>query len=158
MSSSEIKALIEAIFKGVTLDGGVSQLQCEVMDNYGEGVTHREFILLPQKEVTDDWAAVPEETLLYTAYLDAKGFRYYIPAFMLSCLATDLWLSDTIFTLYPKQDTSWSHRMSQYSLLNAQQRSAIAQFLHWLPQIIELDRKDTIRTERALRNYWQQFL
>jgi len=43
MDSSTMKALIEAAFKNVILDGGASQLQCEVMDNYGEGVTNEEF-------------------------------------------------------------------------------------------------------------------
>ncbi len=158
MDLSEMKALIEAAFKNVTLDGGVSQLQSEVMDNYGEGVTHSEFVRLPLREVTDDWTAFPVADFFSFSYLDAKGFRYYIPALLLDALGAGEWTSETLFALRAKKDHLWDYHMNQYSLLNAQQLSAIAQFLHWLPQLIELDYEDEKLTQLALRDYWHRYL
>ncbi len=154
-----MKALIEAAFKNVILDGGASQLQCEVMDNYGEGVTNEEFLRLPQKEITNDWAAVPEETLLYTAYLDDKGFRYYIPTFMISCLNRGDLVTETIFALDARPGDLWNYKMSQFSLLNLHQRSTIAQFLYSLPDLVEIRwHEDKVCIERAFTNYWHQYL
>ena len=158
MNSSEIKTLIEAAFQNVTLDGGVSQLQSQVMDNYGEGVTTAEFNRLPRREVTNDWKAFPVETFFSFSYLDAKGFRYYIPALMTESLEKGVWIGETISALYPKNDHLREHRFSQYALLNPQQRVAITQFLSWLSHRVELDHHYQVQVERALRNYWHQYV
>ena len=81
---------ITTAFRGVTLYDGISIRQGEVCDNYGKDndgreVSDAEFASIPRGEITDDWSALPLNELErypYLAYLDSKGFRYYIPAFL----------------------------------------------------------------------------
>lgn len=165
MNYSQIQVAIQTAFQGVILDGGVSVRQAEVMDNWGRGITNKEFQALPLEENTENWMALSGETLEqfpYLSYLDAKGFRFYIPAFMLSVLASyqpsSLRVISTLSSLYPKQDTYGEHSLNQYSLLNQEQRSAIASFLSCLPATVPLDLEDQRIVERAIRNYWHEYL
>lgn len=64
----------------------------------------------------------------------------------------------TLTGLYPKKDDSWNYHMHRYSLLNAPQKAAIARFLVELPKLVELDSEDQRTVERALRNYWGEYL
>lgn len=165
MNAGELEAMIREAFNGVRLDGGTSLLQAEVMDNYGEGVTDKEFAALPLQEITDNWAALSPETLAkysYLPHMDAKGFRYYIPAFMINSLrgydSLDT-LTEAISALYPSLDKdSWDYAMMHYSQLDNDQLRAVAKFLKWLPEIIELGWEDQTRAERAIRNFWHQYL
>lgn len=79
---------IRAAFAGVVLSNGTSLKQAQVIDRFGEGVTEKEFNRLPLSEVTDSWEKVPWAELESdnVAHLDPEGWRYYIPAFMLSVL------------------------------------------------------------------------
>jgi hypothetical protein len=48
--------------------------------------------------------------------------------------------------------------MYRYSLLNPEQKTAIARFLEALPKLVELDFQDQKIVPRALRNYWGEYL
>lgn len=169
MNTAELRDLIIAAFRDVTLDGGISLWQGEVCDNYGRdndgrAVSEAKFNAIPRTELTEDWSALPLaelESYPYLAYLDARGFRYYIPAFLLA------WLEDpsgrsmrgisTLSSLYPKRD-SWLYHMEHYELLSDAQRTAIAHFLHELQHNLPAQAEDQRIASRALRDYWQQFL
>jgi hypothetical protein len=164
MDALEIENEIKTAFSGVKLDGGISLRQAEVIDNYGRDVTDKEFAALPQWDITDDWMLLSTEILdsyCYIPYFDAKGFRYYIPAYILSVLNSYhsfACASSTLSALYPKKDNLWDYHMQLYSLLNTQQCSAIAHFLEALPNIVRLDYEDNKVVERALRNFWHKYL
>jgi hypothetical protein len=64
----------------------------------------------------------------------------------------------TLTGLYPKKDNAWEYHMQRYSLLDAMQRTAIAQFLAELPKLVELDSEGQRAVQRALRNYWGEYL
>lgn len=82
----DIREMISSAFLGVSLGNGVSLRQAQVIDNYGNGVTDEEFEDLPKNEITNDWSRIAFEELELNciSHLDAEGYRYYIPAFMLS--------------------------------------------------------------------------
>ena len=94
MDADELRGLMKATFHGVTLDGGIGLRQGEVCDNYGKNndgreISEAEFASISHAEITNDWTAVSLaelEQYPYLAYLDAEGFRYYIPAFLTSLL------------------------------------------------------------------------
>ena len=115
-------------------------------------------------EVTDDWSRVPLDELErdYIAHLDALGFRYYIPALMLSVLnhyeSSSMRVIGTLTGLYPKKDNRWDYDMHRYSLLSSAQKTSIARFLAALPKLVELDSADQKIVSRALRNYWGEYL
>lgn len=158
---NKIKKLIEDSFKGVTLDGGLSLEQTKVIDNYGRDCTAEQFANLPDKEITNDWQKIPKSVLDGAdciAHLDEKGFKYYIPAFMLRVLesydSTSMMTIGTLSSLYPKEKS----REYLYSELDDQQRQVIAIYLKNLPDLLNLEIEDKTTVARALHDYWSKFL
>jgi hypothetical protein len=141
----------------VTLGQGTSLRQAQLADGQTvESSAH--------EEITDDWSWVPLDELKRdcVAHLDARGFRYYIPALMLSALdhynPSSMRVIGTLASLCPKRANSWEYHMRRYSLLDANQKTAIARFLAELPKLVELDSEGQKTIERALQNYWGEYL
>jgi hypothetical protein len=153
---------IRAAFAGVRLENGVSLHQAQVIDNYGEGVTQAEFARLPLSEETERWDHVTFQELESDniAHLDPEGFRFYLPAFMISVLddyvCSSMRCIGTISALYPKEHVLGYH-MPRYNLLTYEQKQAVACFLEALPELLALDGEDRTIVERA-RRFWDQFL
>lgn len=158
---TEIRSEIEAAFLGVVLDGGVSLRQTRFIDNYMRGITESEFRALPATEVTDDWTRIPIydlESAGCIAFLDAKGFKYYIPALMLALLynyqSGSMAVIATLSSLYPKEKS----REVLYSELTEIQRKAIAKYMRELPTLVDLWGEDKTVVERSYRNFWSKYL
>jgi len=84
--SDKARSVIDAIekaFGGVRLEDGVSLREAIVLDNYGTDEERQRARLQDEPE---DWRKIPDETIAdYSAslaFLDAKGMRFYLPAFM----------------------------------------------------------------------------
>jgi hypothetical protein len=157
-----VEQRIRDAFAGVTLSSGVSLHQAQVIDNYGEGVTDEQFSRLPLSEETEHWDRVTFEELESDniAHLDPEGFRFYLPAFMISVLdayvSSSMRVIGTLSALYPKDHVAGYH-MPRYDLLSYEQKQAVACFLDALPELVSLDGEDRTIVERAMR-YWTQFL
>jgi len=153
---------IRDAFQGVQLGKGTSAGQTEVIDRYGEGCKPLQFEAIPLREVTNDWMSIPPDELerVQIAHLDAEGFRYYLPALMLSVLddydPCSLRVIGTLSALYPKPE-HWHYHMERYKQLSAVQKGAIAAFLVGLPSLLTLSLEDQKLVARATRNYWDQF-
>lgn len=161
IEKDEIITEIRSAFGGVSLTGGISLEQARVMDNYGEGVTAEEFAQLPKREITEDWSAIPYDVLESfdcVAFLDDKGLRYYLPAFMLRILdnydSSSMMTIGTLSALYPKNET----QKRNLSALDIRQRRAIAMFLKGLPDLVELWGENSTVVERAYDRYWSKYL
>ena len=159
---SSVEQEIRSAFRGVTLGAGISLRRAQLVD--GQSASSREHAEpLTQGEIIGDWSQVPLEELERdcVAHLDALGFRYYIPALMLSVLdhydSSSMRVIGTLGGLYPKRDT-WEYHMYRYSLLDAKQKAAIARFLAELPKLVVLDSEGQKSVDRALRNYWAEHL
>ena len=154
---------IRTAFRGVTLGLGVSLRQAQLADSQSS-LPREHSESSTQAEITDDWSRVPLGELERDceAHLDALGFRYYIPALMLSVLdhydSSSMRVIGTLAGLYPKKNNSWQYHMHRYSLLNPAQKTAIAGFLAALPQLVELDSEHQKVVQRALRNYWGEYV
>ncbi len=87
-SRSDIEIALQEAFRGVVLGSGISLRQAQIIDNQGAGISKEAFTVLPQSEVTTNWQGVSFQELERNciAHLDADGFRYYVPAFILSLL------------------------------------------------------------------------
>jgi hypothetical protein len=146
---------IRASFAGVTLGDGISMRQAEVIDGYGEGYTDEEFERLKLSEIVDDWVSVPFAELERDniAHLDAEGFRYYIPAFMMSLLEhyepASMRVIGTLSAL---------SRPFHDDLLGFEQKRSVALFLSALPELVNLDNEDETMVREALRKYWTHYL
>ena len=164
MNASQVIAAVTAAFKGVVLGGGCSLRSAEEADCWGDPPVNTDQVILSEVNTTEDWMALSVRTLDYYSYLahmDAEGFRYYIPAFMLSLLFPgdqSMRRICTLGALYPKKGELWDYHLSLYSLLSREQCTAIASFLRELPALVELDSDDQKICDRALRNYWHTFL
>lgn len=159
-----VESEIRTAFYGVTLGRGISLRQAQLADNIRDAVRSASTAPTTHQEITDDWSRVPEEELERNciAHLDALGFRYYIPALMLSVLnhydASSMRVVGTLTSLYPKKGNRWEHHIHRYSLLNTTQKAAIARFLAELPKLVGLDFESQKVAERALHNYWGEYL
>lgn len=81
------RALIREIrlaFEGVSREEGVTLHEAAVLDDYGGP---KERAKARAKDTEQSWQAVPERDIRFTdavlSFLDDKGFRYYIPAYMI---------------------------------------------------------------------------
>src|SRR6266404_1917886 len=155
---------IRMAFRGVTLGQGISLRKAQFADGSRDAARNVHSASPAHGEITDDWSRVPLEELESEsiAHLDALGFRYYIPALMLSVLdhyeSSRMRVIGTLRGLYPKRDSGWEYHMHRYSLLNPAQKTAIARFLAALPKLVGLDFVDQKVVSRALRNYWDEYL
>jgi hypothetical protein len=160
---SAVEGAIRTAFHGVTLGRGVSLRQAQLIDDPGNSSAHKALASGEGAEVIDDWSRVNLDELERDciAHLDAPGFRYYIPALMLSFLdhyeSSSMRVIGTLGGLYPKKGNEWEYHMHRYSLLTPAQKAAIAQFLMELPKLVELGSEDQKVVERALRNYWGEW-
>jgi hypothetical protein len=158
--SGDIAALLQEAFNGVTLGDGMSLRHAQFVDRYGEVPLDTSD---PSANVVDNWRRIPLRELERdcVAHLDAAGLRYYIPALCISVLEhfdpASMRVIGTLRALYPKKD-SWPYHMERYRLLDGRQKEALAVFLSELPFRVELDLEDKRVTERALRNYWSNYL
>jgi hypothetical protein len=160
---SSVEQEIRTAFRGVTLSAGTSLRQAQLIG--AQSARSREHVeSFTGAEIIGDWSQVPLNELECEglAHLDALGFRYYIPALMLSVLhhydSSSMRVIGTLRGLYPKKDNTWEYHMHRYSLLGAKQKAAIARFLAELSKLVELDSEDQKTVERAFRNYWGEYL
>lgn len=161
---AQLRAAISKAFEGVKLGSGMTLRQAQATDRYlEEPLSPAQYAALRRGDVTENWAYVPRSELDRdcVAHLDAEGLRYYLPALMLSVLdayePSEMRVIGTLMALCPDKK-GWPYHMERYKLLNAAQKAAIALFLQTLPRSVPMDREDSLSIERALRNYWHEFL
>src|SRR5690242_391316 len=83
-----VESEIRIAFRGVTLGHGMSLRQAQFADRFQDAVWNANRASLAAGEITDDWSQIPLDELERDSivHLDAFGFRYCIPALMLSVL------------------------------------------------------------------------
>jgi len=151
-----VESQIQAAFLGVTLGRGISLRQAQAIDDGTRFVSSA-------SEETNHWSRIPPDDLERdcVAHLDAEGFRYYIPALMLSVLnhynPSSMRVIGTLGSLYPKKGDAWEQQTHRYSLLNRSQKTAIAGFVAALPELVDLDIEGQRVVQRALRDYWGEY-
>jgi hypothetical protein len=127
----QLLADIEAAFGGVRLGAGVSLHQARAMDD--DWVRQSDVADLRSKDPEERWQDITDKSLdLFSdtlAFMDAEGFRFHIPRFMVYSLthagdATGSWAVDApIYTCMHKDETG------RFSLLSPEQRRVIGRFL-----------------------------
>lgn len=75
-------------FRGVTLGRSISLGQAQFTDRPQDGLGNTHAASSAHREIVDDWSQVSLDEIERDCivFLDAFGFRYHIPAFMLSVL------------------------------------------------------------------------
>lgn len=141
---------ITSAFKDVTLEDGISLNMTEYYDCYE---TNPEFMKRARDDERENWQAISDATLeefvVTFSFTDLKGFRFYIPAYMIWTVRNHV-TSDNIigdFTIYAL-DTG--HFLFEDNPMNtwftAQQLEAITTFLGYC-----IDTPDTNDSDVAIR-------
>ena len=165
-------AEIHAAFEGVTREGGVSWSETDVIDGYGSD-EERRIARLRDKDTSWTELVMNEHWNIAVgfggwSFLDAIGFRYYLPAGMVRNIC-DGWQSDISFQLTLNKATKprgfelQEHTKNKWSLLNDRQRRCVTRFIRFMISWEELTaqeddpeyRADDWRT--AYDRYWKQF-
>ncbi len=156
-------AQITKAFEGVSREDGVSLHEARVIDDWGGEAARAE----ARKIDTDSrWQDVPVEWIeqLYDAlsFLDPKGWRYYLPAYMLYSLrfytsssnaADSAVYSCTLYTGSKHKDlTEW--QLSCFRSLTVAQSRAVCQYLRFEATYGEADER---AAQEALDAYWGRF-
>jgi hypothetical protein len=125
---------IEAAFEGVCREDGVTLHEAEVLDSYG---TDEERAAARKLDTDTRWQDVPDEWIEASDYVlnyaEAKGFRYYIPAYIRWTLAnyypdSSLTIGHVILTFAMR----FEEDQPKFELLTNDQRTAICKFLRYV--------------------------
>lgn len=155
----ELLAQIDATFDGVRLGDGISLHQARALDNYepeDAAAAARSFDTEERwQDITDDKLDRHANTL---AFMDAAGFRFHMPRFMVFSLThprTGSFASDAPIYACDFSDALKGHALSKYALLSPEQRTTIARFLRFAAA--HDDFFDSRVAARALERYWGQY-
>jgi hypothetical protein len=153
---------ITAAFDGVAREDGVSLREGIVMDDYGPEEQRAAARLLDTdtrwQDVSDDDMQRYEVSL---SFFDAKGFRYYLPAYMLRDLRLNIDAehgisSDTLYSLSLAADTRLRNfQLERFSLLTPPQGQAVCRFLRFVA--IHTHKYDREYAADALADYWSRY-
>ncbi|WP_407352503.1 DUF6714 family protein [Luteimonas sp. R10] len=165
----DIENEIRFAFTGVVLGDGTSIGHAEYIDCWGKNpdgspITDEQYRAMTANDIVDDWTQVTLRELERDniAHFDPAGFRYYLPALLLSLLDDyDPLSMRTIGTLSGLRlylDDPPDRAAHRFSLLNDAQKRAVARFLVLLPEIVELTTEDEKIVRQSLERYWSAFL
>jgi len=159
-SHNYLLELVENAFDGVTLENGVSLHTTVYSDAYGL-VGDRTKRQMEQDE-RFDWRKLVNDPELYLvdgigglAFYDEKGLRFHLPAYI--CLALqDVRYGVILRLVYTLTDvTNSSYGRSKLSLLTAEQKYCVAQFLKFLRDTTyPYSRENEPSIDNALCVYW----
>jgi hypothetical protein len=152
----QLLAEIEAAFGDARLGGGVSLHQARAIDDWHvPGVDPAAARRLDTEERWQDVSDAKVDDLSDTlAFMDAEGFRFYMPRFMVYSLThagdeIGSWAVDApIYICMLRDDTG------RYSLLSPRQRGVIARFLRLVAAHHEYFAEEATQ---ALEAFWGQY-
>jgi hypothetical protein len=162
--ATELERLITAAFADVRLDGGTTLREARERDNHGS----RQEIALAALVRHERWQDVDEDTLEdccdALAFLDARGYRFYLPAYLryyARCLAATEEEKLVCDAHLGMAHRLWWHTLDanrhteQYALLDDGQRSAIAVYLRALVEVDDYHESDA---KEFLDAFWARYL
>jgi hypothetical protein len=163
LSGNQIKAkvaeTIRAAFGDVLRDGGVSLHQADALDDYAE---EAEFKAAERKDPEYRWQDISSDKISKfngsLTFFDDKGFRFYLPAFMIFALDSfepTHGSMDADGVLFATSDPHGFHK-EHFAILNPSQMEAVAAFLKfaYLFNEIHFNKNDL----RVFTNFWSQHL
>ena len=155
----KIVEMIHAAFGDVLRDGGVSLYQAEALDDYAE---EAEFKAAERKDPEVRWQDISSEKIgkfhMSLVFFDDKGFRFYLPAFMIYALDSfdpTHGNMDADGVLFATSDPHGYHK-ENFEILTPSQMEAVAAFLKFshLYDDYQIIRDDV----RVFAKFWSHHL
>ena len=146
-------------FPGGSRQGGVSWSESVVIDDYGSpeerAAARAQDRDAKWQDLLDDTSWNPERGVGGWSFLDAIGFRYYLPAAMVISVRQG-WDAGILFHLkLPEGDLrEWKH--DKWSMLSLPQRLCVKRFLQYMGIISawHVAEDDEYGWIAALKSYW----
>ncbi len=168
---SDAEAVIQAIrsaFHGVALEDGVSMSQARVKDDWGTWEVEAKARELDKEtgweEISDEKI---EELSDILPFLDSKGFRFYIPAYMIWSLRhpeSTSWVRDgTVYSLddhsgkgsiFEYDESIHKGQIWRFALLSEKQSRAVYEFLRYIEKNCDGFSEDA---SAYITTYWGRF-
>ncbi len=155
----KIAEMIDAAFGDVLRDGGVSLHQSWALDDYAE---EAEFKAAERNDPELRWQDIPSDKIdkfhMSLVFFDDKGFRFYLPAFMIFALDSfnrTFGSMDDDGVRFATSDPHGFHK-DHFEILNPSQMEAVAAFIGFsrLYDNGRISRND----ERVFANFWSHHL
>lgn len=149
---------IHAAFADVSREGGVSWSEAEVIDGYG---TEEEKAAARRADKDRSWTELvdnrkwdPGFGIGGYCFLDAIGFRYYLPPAMIRCIRSGF---DEGIAFHLTREGRLRHMGAQWSLLDQRQQRCVARFLRFMVAHTEADGDEFFRKrwDEPLQRYWE---
>jgi hypothetical protein len=121
---------IESAFAGVTLDGGISLREADVIDDFGTNADRRR---ARAQDEHSNWMQIPDALIAHyywcLAFFDARGMRFHLPAYMrFSLLNFRNAESNSIdFTIY-----ACGRNKPHFAAFSGPQKAAVRHFLKFM--------------------------
>jgi hypothetical protein len=126
---------IERAFEKVQLGNGRTIHHAQSLENYGNCIEDQ----LAQWTERTDWRRVQAKTLLdrldAILFLDAEGFRFYLPALMTIIIKNsdvDEWLVESVISRLNVDSKGTINGMPFRSIFSVHQKAAIVRFLKYV--------------------------
>lgn len=151
---------IEHAFAGVTLGEGISIHQTEVLDDYG---SDDELIKARRLDIQHDWRLLLKDERFKQIhgvggplFLDAKGLRYYLPAYLTLMVMDHKHCPNACETLLGiLTHTPPQHTPRPFEHLTQRQKRCVRDCLKWvLHNTGSWCDFDQFPLRRALKQYW----
>jgi hypothetical protein len=160
INTAELVRIIQEAFRDVKLDDGVSLNMTEYYDSGGSA---KHFEQLAKDDERDDWQKIDDKMLeaftVTFSFTDWKGFRFYLPAYMIWTVKyperPSIIGDSTVFSLDPGSILALKGRPVD-EILNKQQIEAAVLFLEYCAE--DSDHRDTkvvARRLKKMRKYLQ---
>lgn len=146
---------IEQTFAGVDRKGGVSWGESRVIDDYG---TEKERAAARAKDAEGSWQGLlgtgwtPESGVGGFSFLDAIGFRYYLPAAMVLSVREGRDVGILFHLTLPKEDSGWG--LKKWSLLSPSQRRCVKRYLEYMYVLALPSAFEAERYLQAVEGHW----
>jgi hypothetical protein len=144
-----IKEEITLAFNGVRLEDGIGLWEAQVIDDYG-AKDEQSYARL--KDEKNDWKSISGSDLFICdsslSFMDAKGMRFHIPAFILGEIEGN---TNTSPIYHLTQVVT--NKPELFGEFNAKQKAAVAKYLKWCVRQ-EHYRIDKYHITRALNEFW----
>ena len=151
-------ARLKQAFQEVVRGQGTSLREGRVLDDYGSEEEQAKARKLDTDhhrwEISDK--SIEELTDAIT-FLDAEGFRFYLPAFLTYALRRGQ-ESDWPVGDWAVGQLAWLDREGDFELMTQEQKLVVAQVLRFFAEHVEEDWADGETAIAAIRKYWHRFL
>ena len=158
-----IIAEIHRAFADVSREDGVTLQEALVIDEYGSA---EERLAARERDTDRRWEDVPEHMIgehdSVLCFMDPKGFRYYLPAYMVWSLrnyeTSETWSHNHPICSLALSDSDSPRKweIERFVLFDEEQARAIYRFLHFMAQRDELS-VCVDEARKALDAYWCEF-